>query len=119
MSEAINQTPSPEQRVFGDAYSLVGGVADLEVQRRYFEERKLLIYHGHTTWLSRALDDEQRVCADLYKDRRVIATLDFNFDTNLATVFTTSEGGSVGDTFLCGEVQFQDAVTAADQFIEE
>lgn len=117
MSEVINQAPSPEQIVFGSAFSFAHGESDEDTKKAFFTERVASIKEGAKTWLPRTLDADHGICADLYKDGKVIATLVFDYDDNSASVYTTSEGGSFGDTSLCDRVSFAEAVAAADQFV--
>ncbi len=117
MAEVVNQTPSPEQIVFGDAFSFAGGEGQEDAVKALFEERVTSIQAGSKTWLPRTLDADSGVCADLYKDGKVVATLNFDYGDYSASVYTTSEGGSFGDTTLCDRVSFADAVALADQFV--
>lgn len=67
-------------------------------------------------WLARTSDADNGVCADLYSRSAVVATLDFDYDDGSATVYTTSECGSFGDTVLCDRIPFDKAVDIAEQF---
>lgn len=116
MSEGLNNAPNPEQVVFGDTFSFATGEGNEETKKVFFTERVASIREGATTWLPRTLDADRGVCADLYKDGKVVATLDFDYDDYSASVYTTSEGGSFGDTTLCDRVSFAEAVAAAEQF---
>ena len=117
ISEFINQTPNPEQVVFGGAFSFSRGESDDDTKKAFFTERVASITEGAKTWLPRTLNADHGVCADLYKDGIVVATLDFYYDDQSASVYTTSEGGSFGDTTLCDRVSFAEAVATADQFV--
>lgn len=108
----------PEQRVFGNAYSFSIGAADDETQKRYFQERKAAVDEGEVAWVSRTLDADHGVVADLYRDRGVVATMVFDFDTDTASVYITSEGGEFGNTTLCDQVTFDEAVTNAETFAD-
>ncbi len=118
MSEIIIQTPDPEQVVFGNAFSFKDGAGQEDAVKAFFEERVANIQTGAKTWLPRTLDADGGVCADLFKDGKVAATLNFDYDDYSASVYTTSEGGSFGDTTLCDRVSFAEAVAAANQFVE-
>ena len=114
-----NQEPA-EQRVFGNAFSLdTRTVTGEDALREYVSERIALIESGETTWLARTLDADNGVCADLFSQSAVVATLEFDYDDGAAIVYTTSEGGSFGDTTLCDRVPFDDAVEAAEQFVAD
>lgn len=119
MSETVQESKSPEQRVFGDAFSLAHGQADEATKKAFFEERFGVLKETESGWLPRTLDADRGVAADLYKARAIAATLDFDYDTHLADVYVTSEGGTYGDTALCSQVPFDDAVVAAEQFAAE
>lgn len=77
MAETLNEEKSPEQRVFGGAFSLSQGVPDEEKRKKYFQERQAEVAEGKTTWLSRTMDGERGVVADLYRDSKIVATLAF------------------------------------------
>ena len=116
MAETLREEKSPEQRVFGEAFSLNNGVADEATQKVYFEERVASVVEGKTTWLSRTMDGERGIVADLYKGRKIVATLHFDYDVLLTSVYTKKEGGSLGDNALCDEVTFDNAVAEAEKF---
>jgi len=114
MSEVIDTTNSPEQSVFGEAFSFGSGRADDETVSTFFANRIKDVRGGSKIWLPRTLDADSGVTADLYEDGRVVATLVFEYEDNAASVYTTSPGGSFGDTALCDRVAFAEAVTAAE-----
>jgi hypothetical protein len=116
MSEVVGQTPDPEQAVFGNIFSIEAGIGQEDMVNAFFEERKAAIVSGAKTWLPRTLDADSGVCVDLYKAGKVVATLNFDYEDYSATVYTTSEGGNFGDTTLCDQVSFAEAVASADQF---
>jgi hypothetical protein len=117
MSEVINGASSPEQVVFVSAYSFAHGESDEDTNRAFFTERANSVKEGAKTWLPRTLDAYPRVCADLYIDGKIAATLVFDYDDNSASVYTTSEGGSFGDTSLCVQISFAEAVAAAEHLV--
>jgi hypothetical protein len=118
MSEVVKKMPSPEEAVFGNAFSFSNGLAQGDAVNTFFEERVASVKSGAKTWLPRTLDADHGICADLYKDGKVIATLDFDYDDNSASVYTTSEDGNFGDTTLCDRASFADAVAAVDKYVE-
>jgi len=115
MSEVISQTPSPEQVVFGNAFSFANGESDEGIIKEFFTERLTSIKEGAVTWLPRALDSDSGVCADLYKEGKVAATLVLDYESLAASVYATNENGNFGDVTLCDQVSFADAVAAAEQ----
>lgn len=116
MPEVFSQSPDPEQIVFGNYFSFIDDESQEDTIKAFFEERVASINAGAKTWLPRAFDADSGVCADLFIDGRLVATLDYDYDT--ASVYATSEGGIFGDTTLCDHVSFAEAVAKADRFAE-
>lgn len=117
MSESRNQQDPAEQRVFGHAFSLETRTATgEEAEREYVLGREKLIESGGSTWLARTLHSERGIFADLYRDRAIVASLLYDYDDGMATVYTTSEDGAFGDTVLCDRMPFDDAVELAERF---
>lgn len=111
MSEVVQESKTPEQRVFGNAFSLSSGPADNETQVQFFRERINTIRTARVGWLPRVLDADHGVVADLFKDGQLAATLVVDYDTDLSDVFGT------GETTLCSQVPFDEAVVTAEQLL--
>ncbi len=117
MSEKLHHNLTPQERVFGSAFNFGAGAADEQVQSLYIQERSLQVSEGEIAWLARTLDGEGGVCADLYQGGSIAATLDFEYELGTATVWVTEE--VFGDTALCENVSFDEAVQQAEQFANE
>lgn len=118
MTETLREQPTPEQRVFGDAFSFQDGVADDTIVQSFFKQRFEEIRNGTTAWMPRILDADGGIAADLYVDNSKSATLHFEYETQKASVYVTSSGGEPGDTTLCDQVEFGEAVEQAEQFAQ-
>ena len=116
MSEQLAPAMSPEERVFGNAFSFESGRSNRETVEAFFRERIDGVHAGDQVWLPRILGAGRGAAADLYRNRQLIATLHFDYDIMQAAVYTTSEGGVYGDTVLCDLVTFDEAVETAEQF---
>ena len=115
MGEVLKQDGAAEYRVFGDAYSLKDGMADEETRLSFFTSRLEQIL----TWLPRTLESDSGIAADLYKNSKIIATLVFEYDQGLASVYTVSSESPLVGTTLLDNVSFSDAVTAAELFADK
>jgi len=116
MIEKFKNNSNPEQDLFGDSYSLNSGINGNIKVRAFYKDRISNIRDGLTTWLPRNLYDDNGICADLYKESRIIATLVHEFASNLSSVYVTSENGKFGDTIHCELVSIDEAVTRANIF---
>jgi len=116
MIEKFKNNSNPDLDLFGDSYSLNSGISDDIKVRAFYKDRISNIRDGLTTWLPRNLYDDNGICADLYKESRIIATLVHEFASNLSSVYVTSENGKFGDTILCDRVSIDEAVTRANIF---
>ena len=119
MGETTKNLTSYEQRVFGEAFSFSQGPANELIQQQFLKERtELIIEAGNLGWIPHSLDmySENGITADLYKNGRIIARLEFNYMTRLADVYALGVGNRFNDEPLCSEVAFEDAVINAEQF---
>ncbi len=119
MGEVLKQDGAAEYRVFGDAYSLKDGMSDEETRLSFFTSRLEQINSGALTWLPRTLESDSGIAADLYKNSKIIATLVFEYDQGLASVYTVSSESPLVGTTLLDNVSFSDAVTAAELFADK
>ncbi len=118
MAETLNEQKSPEERVFGNAFSLKNGVNSPEAKEQYFMERISMLRDGQTVWVSRSMDSDGGIVADLFKAGKVVALLEFDYSMGMAYVYATSEGGQFGDITLANETSFDTAVNEAEKFAE-
>jgi hypothetical protein len=90
--EQVTFFETPEQRVFGGAYSLYTGAADKKTQQSVLAERQAKMEIGLQTWLFGKLDSPDGMQADLYKHRQLIATINYDPTTDMADVYTAQKG---------------------------
>jgi hypothetical protein len=111
--------PSPEERVFGGLFTFRHGCTDTDsdMESAVLTERVRILKEGGVAWLPRfVLNADNGVAAQLFKASTEVALLHFEYDTQLADVYTTSPGGVYGDTSLCSQIPFDDAVVAAERY---
>ncbi len=113
MIEKLNNNSNLEQDLFGESFSLNYGISEAINVRNFYKDRISNIKDGLLTWLPRNLYDDNGICVDLYKERRIVATLVHEFASNLSSVYTTNVNGRFGDTVLCELVSIEEAVTKA------
>lgn len=109
------QDNSVEKRVFGEAFSFKNGRADDDICQVYFEDRMVRLQNGETVWVARNLDSDTGVVADLYSERKVVATVDYDYDTFSTDAYYTDGDESFGNVLLCHQVSFEEAVKLAEQ----
>jgi len=103
--------------VFGDAFSFENGESDPATVTAFARERLEARENGETVWIPRSFGSEARIVADLWSDRKMIATLDVEYETNLLSrVYVVANDGQHSDTILCDGVSFVEAVQTAEQY---
>jgi hypothetical protein len=114
MSETLDETLDPEQRVFGGVFSTeLGIIGDQEALERFYADRIAAISRGETVWLPRVLDSDGGVVADL-RDGMIHVTLDFRYATRMAHLYVTSKDGVYGDIAIIDPMPFDEAVQVAE-----
>jgi hypothetical protein len=122
MSKSLHYGPTLESRLFGDIFSVTGRPTGSPSQEKITDyiSGQMIVAHVQQgrAWVPRDLTGEYGVVADLYVGGRVLALLSFEYDTQTAFVYTTSEGGNFGDTVLCEDVSIDRAIVEAEEFIK-
>ena len=114
MSETLDETLDPEQRVFGGVFSTeLGIIGDQEALERFYADRIAAISRGETVWLPRVLDSDSGVVADL-RDGMIHVTLDYKYATRMARLYVTGKDGAFGDVATIDPMPFDEAVQVAE-----
>ena len=126
MSEKIPGLKTPQQRVFGDGFNLTEGVKDqVSIDEFFIQRQDFVIENGGYGWLpqdQRSLrfeflfDIEMDMKVDLYRDRKVIAMLDYDHETKLADIYVKAKSEDTHTTLLLAHIPFDEAVVIAELF---
>jgi hypothetical protein len=114
MSEQLRYDLSPEQRVFGYAFSLQNGAADEKTQEVMFKEKYIASHQGKHVWLPNTLDADTGVTANLYWQGKIVAFIDHNFATRLTDVYVADSIGTYPDHLVYDQISFDAAVVIAE-----
>lgn len=116
MSEILNES-SPQKRVFGEVFSIDSCAPVSSDHYKFFEDRLKSVREKEDVWLPRTLDSERGVVADLFSNGHIVATLVFDYDTDSASVYTSSAAGKFGDKSIFDNGNFNDAVIEAENYL--
>lgn len=119
MSEILSRRSEAEILVFGDAFSFQYGQADEDTVNSFFKQRVNEIANGATAWLPRELDVDTGVVVDLYKNRKLVTTIDFEYELQVADVYVASTGSQAPDKMLYSQLTFDEAVAKATEYAED
>ena len=118
-NKELSNTQLAEKRVFGEAYSFTGGVADESVVQEYFAERIKQLGNRKPTWIARSFEagphsyDGPRLetlVADLYWYSTVVGTVILDTIIGTATGYHVTTDGTYRKEPLCSDVPFEEAV---------
>lgn len=116
MNEILNNQKSPEERIFGDAFRIIGGLADRETVDRFFTERLEMIQTGNSsTWLPWNLDPEaDGFAASYYLCGQVVITIECDLQTLLADIYNAKSG-----VIIHQGVSFSQAVDLSESLADQ
>jgi hypothetical protein len=112
MSETVRDIRSPEQRVFGNAFEIIGGVADDATVNQFYEDRlRITQIYKESAWIPLNLDPEaDGSVAIFYVNGESAVILDCDFQTLLADIYDSKNG-----RLLHQGISFSKAVDKAEQ----
>jgi hypothetical protein len=117
MSEILIEPESAERRVFGDSYSFKTGGADMDTQVRVYREKIEQGGRGEQVWIPTDVDAVGGIAAELYRDRRKVAQIDFDYETWTADVYAYS--GEIQGEMTHAQLPFDEAVVAAESLADQ
>ena len=114
--EPLSLVPNPGDRVFGHFYSMQRNELTGEMINTIFTTQEAKILETGSGWLPRIHSEDLGVLADLYKDRKIVATLTYLYRSRLTNVYVTGEDGEIADTLMFTQLEFDDAVEMAEKY---
>lgn len=116
MSETLNTQQTVEQRVFGDAFSLLESDADVETQTNYQKDRSKRIAAGETAWLAHTIENGRGLVANLYVQKIIMAKVIVDRFNN--ELVADARDMATIDPDLSDIEKFEAFITNAEQYAE-
>jgi hypothetical protein len=117
MSEQLKISETPEQRVFGEAFSLETYAADEETVDRVKKEKYERLANGEQVWIPMTLDADSGVVAELFKNHVLVASVDYRYIPRNAVLYTYLN--NCGGRIVQERIPFDEAVVAAEALADQ